>query len=73
MVQEPPDYEEGVKVQRAVLWEAQRVQDLNALIPPDSGWRLEEATDINERGQIVGNGRYHGVRRAFLLQPTGER
>lgn len=48
-----------------------RVKNLNALVEPISGqhWTLEEATGINEAGQIVGNGRYRSVRRAFLLTP----
>jgi len=56
-------------MQRAVLWEANAAHDLNALIPAGSGWELQEATDINESGQIVGYGLHHGVRRAFLLNP----
>jgi len=62
----PKDAEE---VQRAVLWELGTIYDLNALIPRDSGWQLQEATDINERGQIVGYGLHQGVQRAFLLEP----
>jgi len=43
--------------------------DLNPQIPPDSGWRLEYAYGINERGQIVGGGHRDGLVpiRAFLL------
>ena len=43
--------------------------DLNTLIPADSGWRLWEARDINNDGQIVGWGILNGARRAFLLTP----
>ena len=43
--------------------------DLDAFIPPDSGWRLFEAFGINNRGQIVGVGEHDGVSRAFLLTP----
>ena len=43
--------------------------DLNTLIPADSGWTLEWATAINDRGQIVGRGTYGGATRAFLLTP----
>jgi probable HAF family extracellular repeat protein len=46
-----------------------KMQDLNSLIPPDSGWRLEEAQAINQRGQIVGLGERNGHTRAFLLTP----
>jgi len=55
--------------ERASLWRRGRVSDLNGLIPADSGWTLEGAYGINERGQIVGYGLHHGVRRAFLLTP----
>jgi probable HAF family extracellular repeat protein len=43
--------------------------DLNPQIPTDSGWLLEYAYGINERGQIVGAGHRDGVApiRAFLL------
>ncbi len=44
--------------------------DLNALIPARSGWALETAEGINDRGQIVGRGRHRGQARAFLLAPT---
>jgi hypothetical protein len=46
------------------------MQDLNALIPPASGWELVEAFDVNEGGQIVGIGRHTGRTRAFLLSPV---
>ena len=51
-----------------VQWNGQ-LQDLNTLIPTNSGWSLEEARDINDRGQIVGYGRRQGQPRAFLLTP----
>jgi probable HAF family extracellular repeat protein len=44
--------------------------DLNTLIAPGSGWHLESATDINNRGQIVGYGTWNGVYpQGFLLSP----
>ncbi len=45
--------------------------NLNDLIPADSGWYLESATGINNRGQITGYGFHGGQQRAFLLTPTG--
>lgn len=56
---------------RALLWENGTVTDLNTLIDPNSGWRLQYARAINNKGQIVGEGtnsteRYFG---AFLLTP----
>jgi probable HAF family extracellular repeat protein len=43
--------------------------DLNALLPSNSGWDLQYAMDINNRGQIVGWGLHDGETRAFLLTP----
>lgn len=54
---------------RAVLWDNGQRQDLNSLIPADSGWILSSARAINERGQIVGRGSFNGQTRAFLLSP----
>lgn len=54
---------------RAFLWQNGQLSDLNALLPPHSGWRLESASGINDRGQIVGSGRHNGKPRAFLLTP----
>jgi hypothetical protein len=45
------------------------MQDLNDLIPPDSGIELDAATAINDRGSIVGLGTINGQSapwRAFL-------
>lgn len=54
---------------RATLWREGVRIDLNTLIPADSGWTLNEATAINESGQIVGTGTRTGQTRAFLLTP----
>ena len=53
----------------ALLWQNGRVYELNALVPPHSGWRLQNALGINNRGQIIGNGIHNGIRRGFLLTP----
>ncbi len=53
----------------AFLWQRGRMSDLNDLIGPHSGWVLLDAVDINNRGQIVGNGIFEGRHRAFLLTP----
>ncbi len=45
------------------------MQELDGLIPPDSGWVLSEARAINNRGRIVGFGQFAGQTRAFLLVP----
>ena len=47
------------------------MQDLNNLIPPNSGWLLVYAFAINDHGQIAGQGMISGETHAFLLTPTG--
>lgn len=49
------------------------MQDLNDLIDPASGWTLQQAWEINDRGSIVGygvNASTGDTERAFLLEPT---
>lgn len=48
------------------------IVDLNALIDPLSGWTLNQATDINNVGQIVGTGTLGGVAHIFILTPVPE-
>ncbi len=47
-----------------------RIRDLNSLLPANSGWVLNVALDINNKGQIVGGGTLNGQYRAFLLTPV---
>jgi probable HAF family extracellular repeat protein len=44
--------------------------DLNTLIDPLSGWELLDASEINEAGQITGQGLINGEYHAFLLTPV---
>lgn len=53
----------------ATLYQEDVAYDLNALIQPGSGWQLLGASDINNRGEIVGVGLYQGEAHAFLLTP----
>jgi probable HAF family extracellular repeat protein len=46
------------------------MRDLNDLVPAGSGWTLTSALGINNAGQIIGQGRYDGQSRAFLLTPV---
>ena len=55
---------------RAFIFRGGTMQDLNNLIPANSGWVLSRAVDINDAGQIVGNGFKDGQPKAFLLTPT---
>lgn len=57
---------------RAFLWQNGKFADLDALIDASSGWKLENATAINSRGQIVGQGEINGKFHAFLLTPSGQ-
>ncbi|NDJ22190.1 PEP-CTERM sorting domain-containing protein [Nostoc sp. B(2019)] len=53
----------------AFLWDGQ-LKDINNLIASDSGWELEDAADINNKGQIVGRGILNGQYHAYLLTPV---
>jgi hypothetical protein len=56
---------------RAFLWTpASGFQDLNSLLPRDSGWTLEEAVAINDRAEIVGRGDFKHDDAGFLLIPS---
>ncbi len=62
---------------RATLWENGSVIDLNSFLDPSvvqAGWRLTEAFDINENGEIVGTALNFnsGAEHAFLLSPVPE-
>jgi probable HAF family extracellular repeat protein len=56
---------------RAFVWDdSHGFRDLNQLLPTGTGWKLEIATDINNRGEIVGTGDHNGEEDAgFLLVP----
>lgn len=53
----------------AFWWNNGKMFDLNHVLPPNSGWILNQALSINNRGQIVGRGTINGQDRAFLLTP----
>jgi probable HAF family extracellular repeat protein len=54
----------------AIIYANGKMQDLNDLIPSDSGWTLQMASDINDKGQIVGTGLLNSQQHAFLLTPA---
>lgn len=59
------------RVPHAFIWQAGTMVDLNRLIDGDhDGWVLNKAVDINNLGQIVGQGTRHGVARGFLATPV---
>jgi probable HAF family extracellular repeat protein len=51
------------------IYSAGVMRDLNSLIDPASGWVVETAWDINDRGQILGYGCRAGDCTALLLTP----
>lgn len=56
----------------AFIWQGGTMQDLNKLIPPNGDWRLEDAFDITDQGQILCLGTRSGAlrdRRLILLNP----
>jgi hypothetical protein len=56
---------------RAFVWaKSTGFRDLNTLISPASGWKLETAAGINRRGEIVGKGDPPGAEDSgYLLIP----
>ncbi len=60
----------GQSGSRAFLYQAGRMRDLNDLIPAGAGWVLTKAIALNDQGQIVGDGTFHGRAVSFLLTPT---
>ena len=56
----------------AFLYSNGRLQNLNDLISPDSGFTITAASAINDLGQIVGDGSINGELHAVLLTPVPE-
>jgi len=54
----------------AFIYQDGVLTDLNQLLPAGSGWQLAAAIEINDAGQIVGQGTHDGEGRGFLLTPT---
>lgn len=55
----------------AFVWTREKgMQNLNDLIPRNSGWFLATANSINNGGQITGGGTINGESHAFLLTPV---
>jgi CSLREA domain-containing protein len=55
--------------QEPFLWSEGTFVALQSLLPSGSGWTLQHAIDINDRGQIVGTGTLNGHAAAFLMTP----
>lgn len=69
-----PNLTVGSSRNRAFVWSPsdRTMHDLGDLVGADSGWTFNVALDINNHGQIVGQGRVNGEQRAFLLTPKGD-
>lgn len=58
---------------RAFIYTSGAITDLNSLVDASgAGWTLNQALDINNVGQIVGEGTIGGQAHAFLLTPVPE-
>jgi probable HAF family extracellular repeat protein len=57
---------------RAFIFEDGEMVDLNDLIDPASGWQLTLARDVNNEGQVIGQGIHLGESRAFRLTPLAD-
>lgn len=53
------------------IYEDDTLKNLNTLIPCKSGWRIDNATNINNNGEIIGYGVKDNEVKAFKLKPTG--
>jgi probable HAF family extracellular repeat protein len=60
---------DGQLLDHAFIYSGGVMRDLNELIPTGTGWRLNEALDVNAHGEIVGTGVIDGHTHAFLLGP----
>jgi hypothetical protein len=60
----------GESGNRVARWVNERIEDVNHLMDPYSGWVLLRAHGINRDGAIAGDGVLKGVPRVFLLLPV---
>ncbi len=51
---------------QAFLWQNGALLNLDSLLPAGSGWELENAHGINDKGEIAGWGTINGQQRGFL-------
>lgn len=59
-----------VKDSVAYIYQNGQLQDLNTLLPANSGWVLAIAVDINNRGQILAGGTHNGQAGLCILTPS---
>ena len=51
------------------LYSKGRTYDLSALLPVNSGWTIQDAVAVNDRGEIIGFGTYAGQYLPYELKP----
>ena len=56
------------KGQHAILWVDGQVIEIGPLL--GDGWQAVVATDVNDNGQIIGQGFLNGVVSVFVLTPA---
>src|SRR5439155_4165211 len=61
---------DGTLVAHGFLWDKGKMQDLNDLVPTDSGWEIAQAAAINNSGQIACYGRNLGTGQQAILLLT---
>jgi probable HAF family extracellular repeat protein len=62
---------DAMNTDHAFIWDSQGgMRDLNDYLPSNSGWIVNSAQDINNKGEIVGTGTLNGMTKAFLMTPT---
>ncbi len=59
-----------ISTAHALLWQRNGMTELQTLIPAHSGWVLQQAVCINDRGQVAGFGLHENQVHAFLLAPV---
>lgn len=60
----------GSSTTHAFEYRGGKMYDLNQEIDPKSGWTLLAASAVNDAGQIVGLGIFHGQTHGFILTPV---
>lgn len=60
----------GINTFHAIRYKNNFMLDLNAAIPQNSGWLLQESRGISDNGKITGYGTINGVQHAYLLTPS---
>jgi probable HAF family extracellular repeat protein len=63
------DTEDNLGIPVPFLYRNGQMVNINSLLPPDSGWKLDSALYLNDAGQIAGNGYHNGEFAWYILTP----